>query len=178
MNIYFVILIYCISIDFEIIEFKKNRETIIAGSYPVTFVGNGATLRCEMYINAGYKVDFAYENSFYELLGFLPKEYTEGVMISENFVDIMKVDTILVNCDLTSNSFSNGKNSNSVYSFFPSVRPGSKIVEKATHLVFLPVNRKLISTLTFWLSDQYYNPINFRNVNITLRFYLRKSTNK
>jgi len=160
------------------LNLKKNRETIIAGSYPVTFVGNGATLRCEMYINAGYKVDFAYEKSFYELLGFLPKEYGEGVFISENFVDIMKIDTILVNCDLTSNSFSNGKHSNAIYTFFPAVRPGSKINEKAAHLVYLPINRQTISTITFWLTDQYYNPINFRNVNITLRFYLRKSTNK
>jgi len=43
--------------------FKKNNETITGNTYPITFVGNGATLRCEMSIITGYKVDFSYAKS-------------------------------------------------------------------------------------------------------------------
>jgi len=155
--------------------FRQNGETITGSTYPITFIGNGATLRCEMSIITGYTVDFAYETSFHKLLGFDAKEYTAGYYKSEHFVDIMHIDSIYVNCDLINNSYSNDEHSTAIYSLFPTVGPGSKIVEKANHLVFLPINRRVISSITFWLSDQDSNIINFRNLNVSIRFYLRKT---
>jgi len=87
----------------------------------------------------------------------------------------MEIDSLYVNCDLINGSYSNGNNSTSTYSFFPGVRPGAKIIEKATHLVFLPINRRILSNITFWISDQSGKIVNFRNLNISIRFYLRKS---
>ena len=87
----------------------------------------------------------------------------------------MKVDSLYVNCDLINNRYSNGKSSTALYSFFPFVRPGAKIVEKASHLVFLALNRRVLSSITFWISDQDNNLIDFRNQNISIRCFLRKT---
>ena len=60
-----------------------------------------------------------------------------------------------------------------LYSFFPNVSPGMKIIEKPNHLVFLPVTRT-IDQVKIWLTDQNGNLLNLRNEVVTIRLQLRK----
>ena len=59
-----------------------------------------------------------------------------------NIVNIIQVNSILVNLDIISGSYVNGSASPTIYSFYPNVSPGYKIVERPSpSLVFYPVSR-------------------------------------
>ena len=66
------------------------------------------TLRSEMFLKNNYKVDFRKDNSINSRLGFHSNLYTSGLHESENMVDILTIDSILVNNDIISGSYVNG----------------------------------------------------------------------
>jgi hypothetical protein len=74
------------------------------------------------------------------VLGFKSRVYHAGFNESENIVNILSVNRIFIEVDIINGSYVDGKLSSVVYSFFPSVSPGYKIVENAINLVFLPLN--------------------------------------
>jgi len=125
-----------------------NRHFIEVGA-------NKSTLRAFIDIfHEEYEVNMRL-SSLRALLGFdegvLGKGYNEG----ENPVDINQVDSILVNCDIVSGSFRSGAQQPVIYSFFPNVSPGYKIVETPRNLVFLPVAQAgNIQRVRVWLADQ------------------------
>ena len=50
-----------------------------------------------------------------------------------------------------------------IYSFYPNVSPGHKIVERPSpSLVFYPVSRNEINSMRVWLTDQNNNSIDLR----------------
>ena len=82
-----------------------------------------------MIINNNCEVDFRRYNSINSLLGFDSKRYTSGFNESENIVNILTINSILVNIDIISGSYVNGSTQPTIYSFFPNVSPGYKIIE-------------------------------------------------
>jgi len=54
-------------------------------------------------------------------------------------VNILSINSILANSDIIGGSYVNGKTQNTIYSFFPNVSPGHKIVENPRNLVYLPI---------------------------------------
>jgi len=63
-------------------------------------------------------------NSIASVLGFAERIYKEGLHESENVVNILSINSILVNVDVIGGSYVNGKTQNTIYSFFPNVRYG------------------------------------------------------
>ena len=112
------------------------------------FEANYSTFRCMMTIKNGYSVDFSKEESLSTVLGFDKKIYKadggDKRFESERIVDIMKVNSILVHCDLVDGSYLNGKKVPVIYSFFPLAEPGDKIVEKPTEYIYLPICSDII----------------------------------
>ena len=86
-------------------------------------------IKSEIIINNNCEVDFKQYNSINSLLGFDSKLYTSGFNESENMVNILTINGILVNIDLISGSYVNGSTQTTIYSFFPDVSPGYKIIE-------------------------------------------------
>ena len=122
-----------------------------------------------------YKVDFRVTNSFDTLLGFEKKLITAGYNESTKIVNIMPVNSILVNLDRIMGSYENGFQSPVIYSFFPKVSPGEKIIEKPNpKLIFHPVSRTDISRMRVWLTDQDMGPIDLREEALTVRIYIRE----
>ena len=64
---------------------------------------NTNTLRSEMFLKNNYVVDFRKDKSVNSLLGFDSNLYT-----SEDMVNIVKINSILVNIDIISGSYVNG----------------------------------------------------------------------
>ena len=99
-------------------------------SKAVEFHGNYNTFKCVMLLRSGYTVTFK-ENSLRKLLGFEAKSYSAHTIAkrfeSEHTVQILTVNSILVNCDLVGGSYLNGREVPVIHSFFPSVDPGEKI---------------------------------------------------
>ena len=96
---------------------------------------NTNTLKTEMFFKNNYEVDFRQDKSINSLLGFHSKLYTSGFHESENMVNILTINCILVNIDIISGSYVNGSIQPIIYSFFPDVSPGYKIIENPHNLL-------------------------------------------
>ena len=91
---------------------------------------NTNTLKSEMIINNSCDVDFRRYYSINSHLGFDSKLYISGFNESENMVNILTINSILVNIDIISGSYVHGSTQPTIYSFFANVSPGYKIIEK------------------------------------------------
>ena len=121
-----------------------------------------------------YKVAFE-AGTIGNLLGFPDRELNLGYNLSPNIVDIMPINTILVNLDIIQGSYVNGKTSPAIYAFYPSVSPGYKIIERPSpSLTYFLLSRHDISRIRVWLTDQDDNIVDFRGERITLRIHIRQ----
>ena len=93
---------------------------------------------------------------------------------SENMINILTINSILVNIDIISGSYGNGSTQPTIYSFFPDVSPGYKIIENPHNLLYLPITADTIHSITIWPTDQNGNELNLRGENLSMRFYLRE----
>ena len=89
--------------------------------------------------------------------------------------NIYSIDIILVNIDIIEGSYVNGKTKNTIYSFFPDVSPGFKIIESPVNLVYLPLLTDTISNLNLSITDQDDNLLNLRDEKLTARFHIREA---
>ena len=90
---------------------------------------NTNRLKYEMIISNNCEVDFMRYHSTNSLLGFDSKLYISGFNESENMVNILTINSILVNNDIISASYVNGSTQPTIYSFFPDLSSGYKIIE-------------------------------------------------
>ena len=139
----------------------------------VTFQANVSTLKCIMNIKPGYGVKFNVDNSLAPVLGFEKKEYSPGTHPSENPVDILKVNSILVYCDIITGSRVDGIEAPIIYHFSPNVAPGIKIVIEPQQPIYLPITVDTISRMEVWLTDQNKRPIDLRGEKVVLTFHVR-----
>ena len=132
------------------------------------------TLKSEMIIINNCEVDFRRYNSINSLLRFDSKLYTSGFNESENMVNNLTIDSILVNIDIISGSYVIDSTQPTIYSFFPDVSPGYKIIENPHNLLYLPITSDTIHIITIWLTDQNGNELNLRGENLSMRYHLRE----
>ena len=135
---------------------------------------NNNTLKCILDINdANYQVDFTVENCLRTVLDFDAKIYKRGRYESENFVDIMSVNSIMVHCDIIVASRVNGIEAPAIFNFFPNAVPGEKIVSRPRNLIYVPITLNVISHMACWLSDQNGNELDLRGEELTIMFYMK-----
>ena len=109
------------------------------------------------------------------MLGFTVAKYTEGFHESENVVNILRINSILVNIDIISGSYVNRKTKSTIYSFFPKVNPGYKIIKSPVNLVYLPLTLDTIDSMAVSITDQDDHLLNLRNEKLTIRFHIREA---
>ena len=139
----------------------------------VTLTPNFNTFHCEMTLKYDTKVDFEGDNSLRSVLGFDAKIYEEKETESEHIVNIMRVNSILVHCDLIESSYINGTPRPVAYSFFPSVLPGEKIQERPSTLIYLPIALDIIPHMTSWVTDQNSKELDLQGEKLTLTYHIR-----
>ena len=154
---------------------KRGHYDEINEDYYINIAPNTNTLRSVLILEKGYQVDFNQQNSLAKILGFTGAKYTEGFHESENVVDILRINSILVNIDIISGSYVNGTTKSTIYSFFPDVSPGYKIIESPVNLVYLPITLDTIDSLNVTITDQDYHLLNLRNEKLTIRFHIREA---
>ena len=110
-----------------------------------------------MFLKDNYEVDFRQDNSINSLLGFDSKIYTSEFHEFENMVNILTINSILVNIDIISGSYVNGSTQPVIYSFFPNVSPEYKIIENLHNLLYFPITSDTIHSITVWLTDHKEN---------------------
>ena len=154
---------------------KRGHFDEINEDYYINIAPNINTLKSVLILEKGYQIDFNHQNSLAKILGFTGAKYTEGFHESENVVDILCINSILVNIDIISGSYVNGTTKNTIYSFFPDVSPGYKIIESPVNLVYLPITLDTIDSLNVTITDQDYHLLNLRNEKLTIRFHIREA---
>ena len=94
---------------------------------------------------------------------------SHGYNESPNKVDIMRINSILVNLNIISGSYVNGGSSPVIHSFYPNVGFGYKIIEKPTsELIWYPVSTSDISRMELSLTDQDGKPIDTGGERLTV----------
>ena len=154
---------------------KRGHFDEINEDYYINIAPNANTLKSVLILEKGYQVHFNHQNSLARVLGFTGAKYTEGFHESENVVDILRINSILVNIDIISGSYVNGTTKSTIYSFFPDVSPGYKIIESPVNLVYLPITLDTIDSLNVTITDQDYHLLNLRNEKLTIRFHIREA---
>ena len=127
-----------------------------------------------MIVKNNYEVDFSQNKSIKSLLGFHSKLYTSGSNESENMVNILTINILLVTFDIISGSYVNGSTQPTIYSFFPDVSSGYTIIENPHNLLSLPITEDTNHSITIWLTDQNENELNLRGENLSMPFHLRE----
>ena len=127
--------------------------------------------------NTNYRVAFNAPHSIRSVLGFNSTDLvSHGYNESLNKVDIMHINSILVNINIISGSYVKGTSSSVIHSFYPNVGFGYKIIEKSTsELIWYPVSTTDISRMELTLTDQDGKPINTGGERLTVSICVREA---
>lgn len=159
---------------YEITDINRELQSLL-GKGVIELKANNNNLRSEL--KCKYFIDFAQPESIGELLGF-PKTSSllePGVMhTSPLTVNINKINAINITCNIVQGSYKDGSNGHILHTFYPSVPPGFKIVEKPHNLIYLPLNTTRLSDIVLNVLDQDGNLVDFRGETITLRLHIRQ----
>ena len=157
-------------------EIKSIGDVIAkqVGSNDIILRPNLNTLKCILCISGTYEVDFSVKDSIRTVLGFDAKIYTKGTHSGEHSVNILQINSILVHTDIITSTYQDGKMEPIIYSFFPNVSPGEKIVAVQKNLIYAPVTTDTIYRMTTWLTDQDNNKLDLRGEVLTVRYHLRE----
>lgn len=159
---------------YDIIDIHNFIKQVVKSGIDITT--NNNTLKVEIF--SRYKIDFTQDDSVGPLLGFskqiIPKLKT---VESDLMLDIMKINSILIKCNIACGSYKNNVPTNIIHSFHIKDSPGYKIDEVPKNLIYLPLNTHSISELSIIICDQDDNLIDFRNENISVTLHIRKMNN-
>ena len=97
---------------------KRGHYDPINEDYYSNISAYSNSLKSVLILEEDYQVDFNNQNSLAKVLGFTGTKYTEGFHESENVVNILRINSILINIDIISGSYVNGTTKNTIYSFF------------------------------------------------------------
>jgi len=136
--------------------------------------GNDNTMRSE--IKCAYRIDFSKPNNIGSLLGFSPSRVLQPNRwyASDKPVSIIAVNTIRVECNLTTGAYVNGRSAHAIHEFAPNVPPGYKVSEIPTQIIYLPVIARLVTDISLRVVDQDGRLIDFRGEEITIRLHVRR----
>ena len=101
-----------------------------------------------MFLKNNYEVDFRNDKLINSRLEFHSNLNTSGFHESENMVNILIINSILVKIDIISGSYVNGYTQPTIYSFFPDVSPGYKIIENPHNILYIPITADTIHSIT------------------------------
>lgn len=135
---------------------------------------NNNTLKCML--KSKFQVNFEHKDSIGRMLGFSSKILPPNEKHESDLpVQIIKVQTIRVECSVTTSAYYDSRLSHTLYEFAPQVEPGFSINIEPQHVIYLPINRRdSIDNITLTLVDQDSRPVNFRGEQIVIRLELKR----
>jgi len=158
----------------DIIKYIKQKIKQGRDDSSVTLSANTNTLKVFLILENNYQVDFPSIDSISSVLGFNHEFCTANYQESQNPVNILSINSILVNVDIISGSYVNGQRNPTINSFFPAVSPGYKIIETPSNLVYIPITLDAIYSMEITMTDQNCHLLNLREENVSIRFHVRE----
>ena len=102
---------------------KRGHHDPINEDYYINISANSNTFKSVLILEKNYQVDFNHQNSLSKVLGFTGAKYTEGFHESENMVNILSINSILVNIDILREATSMERRKALSTPFFPKSAP-------------------------------------------------------
>ena len=131
------------------------------------------TLKCEL--KSKYGVNFSHNDSIGKRLGYSSRKLPANTLHESDLpVNIIKVSTIRVECNIVTGSYYQSKRSHTIYETAITVNPGEQIFIEPTNQIYLPLtNKSFISNITLDIVDQDNNFIDFNGQEIVVRLALK-----
>ena len=153
------------------------------GKAKVEVKDDAVTLRSLLFVKEkGWLVKFNGNDSLGRVLGFTGEEY--GYQIddkghpfphtSENIVNILSVNSILIHCDIITGSMVDGMMQPVLFHCSPNVAPGNKIVSEPVNPIYLPVSNDVINEINIWVTDQDNNLLDLQEEKIVITLHMRQ----
>jgi len=150
------------------LESELKKDDIVFKLSP-----NNKTLRCT--ISCSEEINVEPEDSIGSLLGFSRRVLRPNtVHTSDKPIAILKINSLRIECNITTGAYINGKKSHSIHEFFPRVPPGYKIIEVPSPVIYLPINVHSIQSIQLRIVDQDGKIVNFRGETITIRLHIKR----
>lgn len=158
---------------YELSDLNEVVNNQLSGRGSIEIKGNNSTMKTML--KSTKSIDFTSPTSIGYLLGFDAKQYSPNVWHeSENLTNIMKINSLLIHCNITVGSYKNGVPSHVIHQFFPTVPPGYKIVVAPNPIIYLPVSAKTITNITVKITDQNDQSVSFSSEVVTVGLHLKK----
>lgn len=155
----------------------EDIENYLRGALPeinLSIRPNNNELHSE--IKCDGRINFVPTDSIGRLLGFGSHILEPGIQHkSDSPVAILKVNTLQVQCNITTGAYMNEHQVHTIHEFFPVVPPGYKIIEVPSHVIYLPIVVRAIHHLQLKIVDQDGELVNFRGEIITIRLHVKSS---
>lgn len=159
------------SYDIDDIE-KFLQKKLSKNKVSFNLKANNNTLRSE--IKCSKDIDFQSNNSVGRLLGFTPRILKANILHKSDLpVQILKVNSLRIECNITAGAYINGNKVHTIHQFFPTVPPGYKIVEVPSQIIYLPITVDCIDHLQLRIVDQDGHKVNFRGEVVTIRLHIK-----
>lgn len=140
----------------------------------ISISANNNSLKVE--IKSGGEISFREKTSVGPLLGFSPGRILKPNIVYESDlpVDIIKVSSIRLECNIVTGTYYGDKLSHTLFEFSPSVEPGFAINIEPHNIIYLPINTNRIDNITIKVVDQNNKAVNFRGERIIVRLELKE----
>ncbi len=125
------------------IMLNNGDYTVVSGvnTYSINILPNYSTLKVDISLTNSFTIDFT-QSQFSLLLGWNQAVYNfSGTQSGLNLANINNdVNSLLIHCDIISQSYINSNISDVLYSFVPNSAPGSNIqVQPKPSMIYLPL---------------------------------------
>jgi len=165
--------------DFLEVTMDENDDFTTDGdgnvTYNIVLAPNIVTLKVEMAIKNGYKLDLT-TSKLNELLGYNKAIY-DATTSSSNRVDITRgVNSLIIHCSIAGGSYDNNLGSDILYSFVPQTSRGAPIHIEPNYPIYVPVSEVMyINRIQMRITDQLGRRVNFNGEPVTYFLHIRKS---
>jgi len=134
---------------------------------------NSSTMKATLMTNA-VVWDFTKPGLGTKLLGFYGITIPGFPFLSTRKINVNNINVIRVQCNIANGSFLNGNKSHTIHSFYPQAPPGYKIIEVPKNILYFPVNKQILDTVTITFADQDNKPIDFNGEETTITCHIKK----
>jgi len=145
--------------------YNKLKDYSLENTFKIQ--SNNNTLQVEI-TTMRESVYFYKERSVGQLFGFLEPHPTKTYR-SDQTVNILKINTIRLECDIISGSYVDSTPNHTLHEFGINVPPGYKMTVTPHNLIYLPINCDEISTSSIRIVDQNGYLVNLRGENVSIR---------
>ena len=165
------------SLNVEIKRIIINDEHFTEDTYPFVIKPNFSTLGSIIEIsNEESAISFKASDSIGSLIGFNKRTIYDEYNLSDNPVDNLSFDNILIETDIAKGKIFKGKRTGIIHNFIMYVDPGYKYIEKFRGSVqwYMMESKDVISSICFKLKNENGDLVSFNGQSITFRLSIKE----